>query len=198
MWAGITQQFETTTSAGIAYFNYRIESEGGLEIRATSEPATQSETLQINISPDGLTSVLAISPTPQILPTQTVMPTATPTQMPTPTSTPEPVVNSYPTLGEWAMGVIVMGIGGAGAFLIGLLWWGDTRWGLRSFLCALIGGLLSYSYLNLGIEGTKYWMEQSGTTFVIEMVVVGMLLGWIVALAWWMRTSGRKVNQFKR
>jgi len=195
---GITQQFETTTTAGIAFFNYRIESAGGLEIRATSEPATQSETLQINISPDGLTSVLAISPTPQILPTPTVMPTATPTQMPTPTSTPEPVVNSYPTLGEWAMGVIVMGIGGAGAFLIGLLWWGDTRWGLRSFLCALIGGLLTYSYLNLGIEGTKYWMEQSGTTFVIEMVVVGMLLGWIGALAWWMRTAGRKANPFKR
>lgn len=188
---GITQQFETTTTAGIAYFNYRIESAGGLEIRATSEPATQSETLQINISPDGLTSVLAISPTPLISPTSTVMPTPTPTQIPTPTSTPAPVVNSYPTLGEWAMGVIVMGMGSAVAFLIGLFWWGDTRWGLRSFLCALIGGLLTYSYLNLGIEGTKYWMEQSGTTFVIEMVVVGMLLGWIGALAWWMRTEGR-------
>ena len=72
---GVTQQFETTTIGGVAYFTYRIEAAGGLEVNATSEPATQSEILQINISPDGSTSVTAFTPTPQVSPTPTITPT---------------------------------------------------------------------------------------------------------------------------
>ncbi|MFN2234496.1 MAG: glycoside hydrolase family 3 N-terminal domain-containing protein [Anaerolineales bacterium] len=188
---GITQQFETTTTGGVAFFNYLIEAAGNLEVNATSEPATQSETLQINISQDGSTVVMAVSPTPMVTATPTVTATATETVTPTPTSTPAPVRNQYPTLGEWALGVIVMGLGGAIAFLIGFFWWGSTRWGLRSALCALIGGLLTYTYLNMGLSGTEYWLIKSGTIFVIEVVVVGLLIGWIVALIWWMRTEGR-------
>jgi H+/Cl- antiporter ClcA len=93
---------------------------------------------------------------------------------------------------------MVMGVGSALTFLIGLLWWGSSRWGLRSSLCALIGGLLAYSYLNLGIDGTKHWMQQSGRVFVIEVVVVGLLMGWIVALIWWMRTEGRYPRRNRR
>lgn len=188
---GITQQFDTTTSAGVAYFNYLIEAAGNLEINATSEPAMQSETLQINISQDGSTVVMAVSPTPMVTATPTVTATATVTATPTPTSTPAPVRNHYPTLGEWALGVIVMGFGGIMTFLIGFFWWGSSRWGLRSALCALIGGLLSYTYLNLGLTGTQYWIIESGAVFVIEVVVVGLLVGWIIALIWWMRTEGR-------
>jgi beta-N-acetylhexosaminidase len=188
---GVTQQFETTTQAGIAYFNYRIEAAGGLEITATSEPALQSETLQINISPEGLTTVIQISPTPAATATPTQTPIPTPIQVPTPTVTPEPEVDHYPTLGAWALGVIVMGIGAAVAFLVGLIWWGSPRWGLRSALCSLIGGLLAYSFLNVGFEGTKLWVAKSGTTFVVETVAAGLFIGWIGALIWWMRTEGR-------
>jgi hypothetical protein len=187
----ITQQFETTTTAGIASFNYRIEAAGGLEVNATSEPASQSETLQINIEPDGSAEVVAISPTPLFSPTPTEGPTPTSTQDFSPTSTPTLNHGSYPTLGEWALGVIVMAVGSGLAFLIGQLWWGSLLWGLRSALCTLIGGLLTYTYLNIGFSGTRYWMEKSGTIFVAEMVVVGLLIGWIAALVWWMRTDGR-------
>ncbi len=188
---GITQQFETTTSAGIAYFNYRIEAAGGLEISATSEPAARSETLQINISPEGLTSVLSISPTPLASPTATITPTPESTASPTPTIVPEPIHNEYPTLGEWAAGVIVMGFGFVVTYLIGFYWWGSVRWGLRSSLCALIGGLIAYTYLNLGTSGAKYWLAESGTLFVVEVIVVGLLIGWIIALLWWIQTAGR-------
>jgi beta-N-acetylhexosaminidase len=190
---GITQQFESPTVGGVAFFNYRIESAGGMEITANSASATQSETLQINISPEGIMSIFAFTPTPMISPTPQPTPTATmtPTQRPTPTSTPEPVLVSYPSLGDWAFGVMVMGVGGALTFLIGLLWWGSSRWGIRSSLCALIGGLLAYTYLNVGADGTKHWMQQSGRIFVIEIVVAGLLIGWIAALIWWMRTEGR-------
>ena len=195
---GITQQFETTTTTGIAYFNYRIEAAGGLEISAASEPATRSETLQINISPEGLTSVLSISPTPLASPTATITPTPESTATSTPTIVPEPAHNEYPTLGEWAAGVIVMGLGFVVTYLIGFYWWGSTRWGLRSGLCASIGGLIAYSYLNLGTSGTKFWLAESGTLFVVEVIVVGLLIGWIGALVWWIRTAGRYASQFKR
>ncbi|MDY6846609.1 MAG: glycoside hydrolase family 3 N-terminal domain-containing protein [Chloroflexota bacterium] len=188
---GIKQQFQTTTSAGVAYFNYRIETAGGLEISATSEPALQSETLQINISPEGVTSVLSISPTPLVSPTSTASPTPEPTATQSPTPVPKPKHNNYPTLGEWAVGVIVMGVGCIFTYLIGFYWWGSPRWGLRSSLCALIGGLMAYTFLNLGTSGTKYWMMESGTFFVIEVIVVGLLIGWTGALIWWMRTAGR-------
>jgi len=188
---GITQQFQTTTSGGVAYFNYRIETAGGLEISATSEPALRSETLQINISPEGITSVLSISPTPLVSPTPTASPTPEPTASQTPTIIPEPTYKHYPTLGEWAVGVIVMGVGFIFTYLIGFYWWGSPRWGLRSSLCALIGGLLAYTFLNLGTSGTKYWMMESGTVFVVEVIVVGLLIGWTGALIWWMRTAGR-------
>lgn len=190
---GITQLFESPTVGGVAFFNYRIESAGGMDITASSGPATQSETLQINISPEGITSIFAFTPTPGLSPTPTEMPTptVTPTLQPTATSTPEPVLVDYPSLGDWAFGVLVMGMGSALTFAIGLLWWGSSRWGLRSSLCTLVGGLLSYSLLNLGMDGTKLWMQQSGTSYVIEVVIAGLLVGWIGALVWWMRTDGR-------
>lgn len=188
---GITQQFQTTTTGGVAYFNYRIQAAGGLEISATSEPAMRSETLQINISPEGITSILSISPTPLASPTPTASPTPEPTATQNPTPIPEPEHNKFPTLGEWAMGIIVMGLGFVFTYLIGYYWWGSARWGLRSALCALIGGLMAYTLLNLGTSGTKFWMVESGTVFVVEVIVVGLLFGWIGALIWWMRTAGR-------
>jgi len=188
---GITQQFDTTTIGGVAYINYRIEAAGGLEVGATSEPATQSETLQINIEPNGSAAVIAISPTPLVSSTPTDASTATATEELSPTITQTSNHDSFPTLGEWALGVIVIGIGSGLTLLIGRLWWGSLQWGLRSGLCTLIGGLLTYTYLNLGIGGTKYWMEKSGAVFVAEVIVVGLLIGWIVALVWWMGTDGR-------
>jgi beta-N-acetylhexosaminidase len=188
---GITQQFETTTTSGVAYFNYRIEAAGGLEITATSEPAVQSEMLQINISPEGLTSVIQISPTPIITPTPTEAPAATPTQTPIATATPGPVEKHYPSLGDWALGIMLIFVGGAVAFLAGYLWWGTIRWGLRSALCSVIGGLLAYTYLDFGGESVRRWLTQSGTVYVVEVIVVGLLIGWIGALIWWVRTDGR-------
>lgn len=188
---GITQQFETTTEKGISFFSYRIEAAGQLEISATSEPAVQSEILQIDISPDGNTSIISYTPTPMVSLTPTEQPTATPTALPIPTATPAPVVASFPSVGEWVLGVFLMGLGSGLAYLVGYLWWGTPRWGLRASLCTLIGALLAYTYLNLGTEGARYWMGQSGTNFVIEVIVVGLLLGWIIALIWWVRTAGR-------
>jgi len=65
-------------------------------------------------------------------------------------------------------------------------------------MCAMIGGLLAYTYLNIGFEGSRTWMESSGMAFVVEVIIVGLLLGWIVGLVWWMRTAGRYFLRDKR
>lgn len=192
----LTQQFEATTAGGFAILNYRVESVGGLEVSATSEPATQSETLSINITPGEPAEVIVISPTPQETPTPTESPEITPTESGS-EATQTSEHGSYPTLGEWALGVMVLGLAAGLAFVVGKVWWQTTRWGIRSMLCALIGGLLSYSFLNLGTKGTRYWMETSGTGFVVEVIVVGVLLGWICALIWWLRTDGRYPHRKK-
>lgn len=187
---GSTQQFEAGTMDGIAAYNYRVEAVGELRVSAMSDPATQSETLSINISPGAPAEIIIISPTPQESPTPTESPELTPTVTGN-EATEAPSHGSYPTLGDWALGVMILGLGAGLAYVIGQVWWRSNRWGLRSMLCALIGGLLSYSYLQLGLEGAQYWMETSGTVFVVEVVVVGLLLGWIAALLWWVRTDGR-------
>jgi len=194
----ITQQYETTTTDGIAYFNYRIEAAGSLQVSASSEPATQSDTLTINIASDGSSSVFSISPTPQNTPTPTEGPQATPTETAADETAEALRYSGYPTLGEWALGIIVIGLGSALAFFGGRIWWKTPRWALRSMLATLIGGLLSYSYLNLGLVGTQRWILKSGTAFVVEVVVVGMMLGWIGALIWWMRTDGRYPGRYQK
>jgi beta-N-acetylhexosaminidase len=192
----ITQQFEATTTGGIASLNYRVEAVGGLVVSATSEPATQSETLSINIKPGEPAEVIVISPTPQETPTPTESPEVTPTASGTDAKQTSGH-GSYPTLGEWALGVMVLGLASGLAFILGKVWWQTNRWGIRSMLCALIGGLLSYSFLNLGTKGTRYWLETSGTGFVVEVIVVGVLMGWICALVWWLRTDGRYPHRKK-
>ncbi|MBG0787903.1 MAG: hypothetical protein H0S79_22675 [Anaerolineaceae bacterium] len=194
----IIQQYETTTINGIGYFNYRIEAAGSLQVSATSEPATQSDTLTINIASDGSSSVFSISPTPQSTPTPTEAPLATPTETAAEEAAEDLRYSGYPTLGEWALGIIVIGLGSALAFFGGRVWWKTPQWALRSMLATLIGGLLSYSYLNLGLAGTQRWILQSGTAFVVEVVVVGMMLGWIGALIWWMRTDGRYPGRYQK
>lgn len=196
--SAITQQYETTTTGGIAYFSYRIEAAGSLQVSASSEPATQSDTLTINIASDGSSSVYSISPTPQNTPTPTEAPVATPTESAAEEAAENLRISGYPTLGEWALGVMVIGLGSTLAFFGGRVWWKTPRWALRSMLAALIGGLLSYSYLNLGLPGTQQWVLKSGTAFVVEVVVVGMMLGWIGALIWWMRTDGRYPGRYPK
>ena len=131
-------------------------------------------------------------------PTPTEAPVATPTESAAEEAAEALRISGYPTLGEWALGIMVIGLGSTLAFFGGRIWWKTPRWALRSMLAALIGGLLSYSYLNLGLPGTQQWVLKSGTAFVVEVVVVGMMLGWIGALIWWMRTDGRYPGRYPK
>ncbi len=193
----ITQQQESVTISGKARLSYRIDRGGTLEVTAVSEPATISSKLLLNIE-SGIAEV--------IMPTATPAPTATPTLEPTPTTTLTPTSEAsttiepsgYPNLTDWLLAVLLV-LGGFGvAYLLGYFWWGSVRWGLRSGLCAALGGLLAYVLLNLGFPGMVAWVKQAGSSFVLQTVFIGLMLGWIAALIWWVLVDGNKIPTRKQ
>jgi beta-N-acetylhexosaminidase len=188
----IIQQSDVATVDGKAVSTYRIERADNLEVTAISEPALISNMLFLNIE-SGVAEVFVPTSTPAPTPTNTLVPTATAIVSPTPENYADPATEGYPKPSDWLIMMLIVGAGFGLAYLIGYYWWGSVRWGIRSGLCAAIGGLVSFIYLNLGTSGTISWMQQSGTWFVIQLALVGIILGWIFALVWWMVKDGSKM-----
>ncbi len=187
----IIDQLDALTVDGLATINYRIERDGILEVNAASEPAMVSGTLVLNTQ-GGLAQVIMPTPTPTIQPTPTITPPAT--QTPVPSETPEPGANTtgFPSMMDWFLIVLILIAGYGVAFLVGFRWWGGSGWAFRSGFCTLIGGLLAYLLLTLGIDSLVELVKQSSSWFIVQMTVVGMLFGWLAALVWWLRVEGMK------
>ena len=187
----IIAQPDATTVDGLATINYRIERDGILEVNAASEPAMVSGTLVLNTQ-GGLAQVIMPTPTPTVQPTPTITPP--PTQTPVPTETPEPGVNTtgFPRMMDWFLIVLILIAGFGVAYLVGFRWWGGSGWAFRSGFCTLIGGLLAYLLLTLGIDSLVELVKQSSSWFIVQMTVVGMLFGWVIALIWWLKAEGMK------
>ena len=187
----IIAQPEATTIDGLATISYRIDRDGIFEVTATSEPAMVSGTLVLNTQ-GGLAQVIMPTPTPTIQPT----PTRTPPPIQTlfPSKSPEPAANTtgFPSMMDWFLIVLILIAGFGVAFLVGFRWWGGSKWAIRSGFCALIGGLLAYLLLTLGIDSLAEMVKESGSWFIIQMTMAGMLFGWVVALIWWLRVEGMK------
>ena len=188
----IVQQTDVATVEGKATTTYRIERADNLEVTAISEPALISNLLLLNIE-SGVAEVFVPTSTPAPTSTPTLAPTTTANISSTPENFTDPKIEGYPKPSDWFILMLIVVAGFGLAYLIGYYWWGSARWGIRSGLCAAIGGLTSFIYLNLGTSGTISWMQKSGTWFVIQLALVGMILGWIFALVWWMVKDGSKM-----
>jgi hypothetical protein len=80
--------------------------------------------------------------------------------------------------------MLVIAAGAGLAYLFGFWWWGSARWGLRWSLCTVLGGLLTYIYFSSGLPGGSDLIQRSGTMGIIVITAVGILLGWLAAVAW--------------
>ena len=187
----IIAQPEALTVDGLATINYRIERDGILEVNAASDPAMVSGTLVLNTQ-GGLAQVIMPTPTPTIQPTPSITPV--PTQTPMPSPTPEPGANTtgFPSMMDWFLIVLILIAGFGVTYLVGFRWWGGPVWAFRSGFCALIGGLLAYLLLTFGIESLVELVKLSSSWFIVQMTIVGMLFGWLIALIWWLRVEGMK------
>jgi uncharacterized membrane protein len=137
---------------------------------------------------------------------QVIMPTPTPTIQPTPTASLQPTqipladptkelrtnTTGFPSMMDWFLIVLILVAGFGVAYLVGYRWWGNTVWALRSGFCTLIGGLAAYLLLTFGFSSLVELVKQSGSWFIVQMTLVGMLFGWMAALIWWLRAEGMK------
>ncbi len=177
---GILQQQDSTTISGAAAISFRIDKPGLVEIRAASEPAAISDVIQLNVS-EGAAAVVTV-----------IVPAQSETVVPTPT-TPVPVEESdfvtsdgEPRFGGWMLSLFILGGGALLAYWVGSSW-GKSRWGMRWALCALLGGLLFYNYLALGLPGAVDVLQSGGGGALVGLTVVGEITGALCAWLWMRR-----------
>ena len=174
---GVVQQIDTVTTQGVASAPFNIAQAGLLEIRATSDPALKSLVLQLDVSSGGYSITIAT-------PTEINQPTATLTITPTPTpeETP-PIKKGSPGFSSWFAMVLVLSGSGYLAYLLGDRF-ATRRWGVRWSICAVLGGLLAYTYLAMRLPGAMDYIQESGWLGIMGMVLIGALAGGCVAYAW--------------
>jgi beta-N-acetylhexosaminidase len=172
------QIYEAQTNGGIARGQLRINRDGELTIRVESEPAISSDVITIDIASEQATATenpptAEPTLTPSITPTSTEMPTPTPTTVPISDGPTEP---DNPRFGDWLLALLLTG--GVGGLNLGLAKrFHGLRWSVRSALLTMMGGLLAYSYLAVGLPGSQGLITAGGTWSVIGMTFLGALLG---------------------
>ncbi len=174
--SGVMQQVEAVTSQGVARASFNIDRSGLLEIRATSDPATVSFTLQMDVSGESF-SVTVVAPTPEMTFTPTPESAVTPgTEN---TSSPAPL----PNFGGWALMVVLLGGSTWLAFMAGRKF-ASPLWGLRLGLCAALGGLLGYSTLAVRLPGVTDFIHNTQYLGVGGIVIAGAMLGAAAGYVW--------------
>ena len=188
---GNVQQIETITENGIARTTYPIQSPGLLEIRVTSDPATVSDILRLDISQDSSAMVTAIIPTPVI--TETPVPTPAPTITVVPTLIEAAQPDKHPNTWEWLFSVMVIWASAIGIFFVGdrLI---SLRWGMRWGLLAVIGGMSAYIFLAARTSGSEQLLERSETGAPAILIIFGIMAGWGLGWLWWQLLEGQKGN----
>ena len=180
--SGIQQLIETQTSGGIARADFQLDQTGLLDIRVSSGKATISETLRLDISDEGVKAAVTIIPpiSPDAL-------TPMPVISPTPTSIPSIYLDEGKLrFWAWLLALSLWAFGAWMAYLVGKAT-ESTRWGLRWALSTLLGGLVAYNYLALGFPAAESIMK-NGISSVITFVLLGELLGWLAGWMWLRRS----------
>jgi len=150
-------------------------------IHARSDPAIDSNFLQFDIPPEGLPTIEFVITQ---FPTETVTsePEATETIIPETIPLP-PEPPSSTGLLDWVIATgISIAIGAA------IYWFSTTfgllRWGIRSGLMAIIGGIFAYMYIALNLPGSDQLLNIPGSWGILMVSVFGAGLGWGASYGW--------------
>jgi beta-N-acetylhexosaminidase len=175
---GILQQVDQTTVRGMARASFALSNPGLVEIRASSDPATISEAIQIDVSSGQAVAITVVAPNP----TETIEPTPVPPTPPVDENefvTPE----GFPRFSSWMLAVMFIGVSALLAYWAGSLLQ-SQEWGLRWGLCVLLGGLVGYNFIAFGIFGSTQILLTSGLGGVLGMSAIGEIVGMAVAWLW--------------
>jgi beta-N-acetylhexosaminidase len=175
---GILQQVDQTTVRGMARASFALSNPGLVEIRASSDPATLSEAIQIDVSSGQAVAITVVAPNP----TETLEPTPVP---PTPPVEENEFVtpDGFPRFSSWMLAVMFIGVSVLLAYWAGSLMQ-SQKWGVRWALCILLGGLVGYNFISFGIFGSTQILLTSGLGGVLGMSAIGEIVGMAVAWLW--------------
>jgi beta-N-acetylhexosaminidase len=184
----LERRVEAVTRDGVAEADITLELAGQIEIRATSDPATNSrplfvvlgETTQILTPTPTPTPTFTPTPTPTPIPTATPTPTWTPTPIPTvtPVSEPQPPEPPQPRVRWFDLVLTLMGTVAAGGLMVAT----GNRMHLQTRVRHLfpgmalwcgVCGLIGYLYYGLGLPGSS----------LLDSVPPG-LRGLLIGLVW--------------
>jgi beta-N-acetylhexosaminidase len=178
----IAQIIESETSHGIARANIRVEASGLIQIRVESDLARSANPLVFDIPADAIPT--QTEPTPTNQPTETPTPTATNTPTPTLEPTPTPIPPRDQTnFGDWTLAFVVTLVIGISTYWASSMF-GQIRWGVRAGFLILIGGLAAYSYIALGMPGSKPLLQDLGTRGVLLVTMIGAAVGAAASWSW--------------
>jgi hypothetical protein len=84
---------------------------------------------------------------------------------------------------DWIIASFVsIGIG------VAIYWFTTTlgliRWSVRSGLLAVIGGMLAYSYIALGLPGSSELINIPGAWGILLVTILGSGVGWGASYGW--------------
>ncbi len=174
---GILQQADSVTTQGVARVSFGLDKPGLLQIRASSDPATISEVLQLDVSSGGAPAAVTV-----IIPQLTA---GTPQQVQTPQPPQDDFVTPQgaPRFTAWLLTMLLVITGAM------LIFWAGThlessRWGIRWGLCALVGGLLFYNYIALGLPGSAEFATSNGIGGILTVAALGLSVGWGAGWFW--------------
>jgi len=178
---GVIQQSDQKTVGGVAQASFALERPGLIEIRASSDPATVSDTIRLDVSSGEPAAITVIAP----FPTETLEPTPIP-----PTPVEEDIFitpDGYPRFNSWVFVILFIGLSSWLAF-----WAGSQiqslRWGFRWAICVLLGGLAGYNATALGLFGSEQILLAGGLGAVLGLSALGELIG--LGLGWiWSRRA---------
>ncbi len=186
---GLAQTMESITFDGIARVSYKIERGERLEVTASSEGAVNSTHLILDITGGQGAVITVIAPTPQ--PTTTMQPTEAPQPTePSPTPAPPPPQERTTQVKEWFIAVLTAVLASV------LIRWLSAqiypmRWSLRMALCTAMGVMAVFTWLSLGLPGSRQLLMRYQTTGVLIVSLAGALLGALACRVWHWRELRR-------
>jgi len=182
----LSQTVDAETTDGVAETTFRLDRLGLLTIQARSDPALRSSVLQLNVQEGVAAFPTVFAPTP--LPSNT--PPATDTPGPATATPPDEPPGSSGPVSSGGMGLMVFLGGLLGAVVVGAAGYGiaaPVRLGasrIRAGLVAVVGALVGYNFLALGLPGSDWVLKGMGEAGGLLAALVGGLLALAVLWAW--------------
>jgi beta-N-acetylhexosaminidase len=186
-------ELTTNTRDGIARLTETLDRAGSLEIRVESLSARNSEIIVLGVQGETIAAGTEMPMTEESSTTDT--PTETEDVGPLPTETGEgPDSNGEPgdesvNLDDLFLSLIATSITSGVAFLISSIYPGAFLYRLRFVVVTIIGSLIGYNYLALGLPGSGQMFTELGRASGVILSIIGGGFAFAGFMVWWMRNG---------